>query len=190
MPLIASRAGGAVGGFGGLVTFGVPYLGPFGSYDSLATTTVGSGGASSITFSSIPATYKHLQIRGISKMSSGASLVAQLNSDTGNNYARHYLNGSGSAVAAGANASFSNFFVGTTGNATSTFGASVIDILDYANTNKYKTSRSFSGADANGSGFVQFFSGLWMNTAAVTTITISGDSNFQEYSSFSLYGVK
>ena len=123
-------------------------------------------------------------------MSSGASLVAQLNSDTGSNYARHYLNGNGSSVGVGANASFSNFFVGTTGNATSTFGASVIDILDYANTNKYTTSRSLSGADANGSGFVQFFSGLWMNTAAVTTITITGDSNFDQYSQFALYGIK
>jgi hypothetical protein len=160
------------------------------SFDSIATVTVGSGGSSTISFSSIPSTYKHLQIRGISKMSSGASLYAQLNSDTGNNYARHYLNGNGATVGAGANASFSNFFVGTTGTATSTFGANVIDILDYANTNKYTTSRSLSGADANGSGYVQFFSGLWMNTAAVTTITITGDSNFQEYSSFALYGIK
>jgi hypothetical protein len=117
-------------------------------------------------------------------------LYAQLNSDTGSNYARHFLNGDGSTAAAGANSSFSNFFVGTTGNAASTFGANVIDILDYANTNKYTTSRSLSGMDANGSGYVQFFSGLWMNTAAVTTITITGDSNFQEYSSFALYGIK
>lgn len=123
-------------------------------------------------------------------MSSGASLYMQLNSDTGSNYARHYLNGNGSTTGAGGNSSFTNMFVGTTANATSTFGASIIDVLDYANTNKYKTSRALSGADANGSGFVQFMSGLWMNTAAVSTITITGDSNFDQYSSFALYGVK
>lgn len=163
---------------------------PSGAYDSIATVTVGGGGSSSISFTSIPATYTHLQIRGISKMSSGASLYMQLNSDTGSNYARHYLNGNGSTVGAGANSSFTNMFAGTTANATSTFGANVIDILDYTNTNKYTTSRSLSGADSNGSGFVQFFSGLWMNTAAVTTITITGDSNFDQYSQFALYGIK
>lgn len=163
---------------------------PSGAYDSIATTTVGAGGASSITFTSIPSTYTHLQIRGISKMSSGASLYMQLNSDTGSNYARHYLNGNGSTVGAGANSSFTNMFAGTTANATSTFGASIIDILDYTNTNKYTTTRSLSGADANGSGYVQFFSGLWMNTAAVSSITITGDSNFDQYSSFALYGIK
>jgi hypothetical protein len=160
------------------------------SYDSISTVTVGAGGAASITFSSIPSTYTHLQIRGISKMSSGASLYMQLNSDTGSNYARHYFNGNGSAAGAGGNSSFTNMFVGSTGTATSTFGANVIDILDYTNTNKYTTSRSLSGADANGSGFMQVMSGLWINTAAVSTITILGDSNFQEYSSFALYGIK
>lgn len=161
-----------------------------GDFESIASVTVGSGGSSSISFTSIPSTYKHLQVRGISKMSSGASLYMQLNSDTGSNYARHYLNGNGSTTGAGGNSSFTNMFVGTTANATSTFGASIIDVLDYANTNKYKTSRALSGADANGSGFVQFMSGLWMNTAAVSTITITGDSNFDQYSSFALYGVK
>jgi hypothetical protein len=160
------------------------------SYESISTVTVGAGGASSIVFNSIPATYTHLQIRGISKMSSGASLYGQLNSDTGSNYARHYINGSGSGAASGGNSSFSNMFFGSTANATSTFGANIIDILDYTNTNKYKTTRSLSGNDANGSGFVQFMSGLWMNTAAVTTITITGDSNFDQYSSFALYGIK
>lgn len=36
---------------------------PSTDYDSIATTTVGAGGAASITFSSIPSTYQHLQIR-------------------------------------------------------------------------------------------------------------------------------
>jgi hypothetical protein len=189
MPIIAGRASAAYGaGFSRVVT--AAYAGPFGAYDSIATTTVGASGASSVTFANIPSTYKHLQIRATSKMSSGASLFMQLNSDAGSNYARHFVNGSGSSVGVGGNANFTNMFAGTTANATSTFGVSIIDILDYTTTNKYTTTRSFSGADANGSGFVQFMSGLWLNTAAVTTITITGESNFQEYTSFALYGVK
>jgi hypothetical protein len=156
-----------------------------------------STAASSVTFSSIPQTYTHLQIRGICKTTTSGSNIASIggrfNSDTGSNYAKHFLNGSGSAGASGGSASQTSMFFGTESPAgpTSVFASNVIDILDYANTNKYKTTRSFSGADQNGSGFVQFMSGLWMNTVAVTSITIlAGVDNFDQYSSFALYGIK
>jgi len=70
---------------------------------------------------------------------------------------------------------------------------SVIDILDYANANKYKTIRSLSGTDYNNSnGRLFYSSGNWRSTSAVTTITLTNDSgtNFTQYSSFALYGVK
>ena len=72
------------------------------SYESISTVTVGSGGAADVTFSSIPATYKHLQIRGISRNSgSGISIGrVRFNSDTGTNYARHTLEGDGSSAGA------------------------------------------------------------------------------------------
>jgi hypothetical protein len=67
----------------------------------------------------------------------------------------------------------------------------VIDILDYANVNKYTTIRVLGGADLNGSGAINLVSGLWMNTAAVTSFLISADSgNLAQYSSFALYGIK
>ena len=167
------------------------------AYESISTVTVGSGGAATVTFSSIPATYSHLQVRAICKTTAATSNVnsifGQFNSDTGSNYARHFLNGSGSAAGAGGAASQTSVFFGTgiEAGVTSVFAANVIDILDYANTNKYKTTRSLSGADTNGGGFVQFMSGLWMNTAAVTSITILPNSdNFIQYSSFALYGIK
>jgi hypothetical protein len=167
------------------------------SYESIATTTVGAGGSASITFSSIPATYTHLQIRAFCKCTTAdsnvQSIFGQFNSDTGSNYARHFINGSGSAVGTNGYASQTSMFFGTNinANATSVFAANVIDILDYANTNKYKTTRSLSGVDNNGTGYVQFMSGLWMNTAAVTSITILPNSdNFAQYSSFALYGIK
>jgi hypothetical protein len=72
----------------------------------------------------------------------------------------------------------------------SVFGGIVIDILDYANTNKYKTMRTLSGYDANGSGNVGLFSGLWMNTAAVTSINLlTFYDQYATYSSFALYGI-
>jgi hypothetical protein len=70
--------------------------------------------------------------------------------------------------------------------------AIVADIFDYTNTSKYTTMRTLAGCDTNGNGEMGFKSGLWMNTNAVTTITIvnNDSSNFSQYSSFALYGIK
>jgi hypothetical protein len=169
------------------------------SYESISTVTVGSGGSSSITFSSIPSTYKHLQIRGIARSdqaSTGQSaLWVQFNSDTGSNYSWHRLYGNGSSAAAGAGTSTTWMLAGIgayASNPANEFGASVIDVLDYQNTSKYKTVRGLTGEDENGAGYVGLHSGLWMNTAAVSTITIQPGSpyNWVQYSSFALYGIK
>jgi len=167
-----------------------------GAYDSIATTTVSTATAS-ITFSSIPATYTHLQIRGIGRINQAADTAGaaiRLNSDTGSNYANHWVYGEGStpAVLSQASTTMGRFPQMGGDNYTSSFGAAIIDILDYANTSKYKTIRSIGGADVNASGFVGFESSLWMNTAAVTTITLFSSSslNWQQYSSFALYGIK
>lgn len=167
-------------------------------YDSIATTTVGGGGAASITFSSIPATYRHLQVRCLMR-SAGASanLTMQINGDTTNNYTYHVLYGDGSTVtAAGAGTGLPYNFTGympVSSSTASAFGTAVTDILDYANTSKYKTTRSLTGADMNGSGLVELASGLWLSTSAVTSLVFKvsdGASNFAQYSSFALYGIK
>jgi hypothetical protein len=163
------------------------------SYESIATTNVGSGGTSTITFSSIPATYQHLQLRYINATSTVyQNLVFRLNSDSGSNYAWHRILGTGSTVTADSvSPSTTSMDIGRSGNTSTAFAAGVFDLLDYANTNKYKTCRSLYGTDGNGAGAVFFASGLWMNTAAVTTITItSAAGNFVQYSSFALYGIK
>jgi hypothetical protein len=170
-----------------------------GDYESIATVTVGSGGSASVTFSSIPATYTHLQIRALSRSdrasSAGDGMLVQLNSDTGTNYSYHYIQGDGSSATSGADTSVTSMIIPRSGSASQTsgiFGVTVLDLLDYANTNKYKTLRTLGGNDANGSGIVALFSGLWRSTSAVTSITIDQQNgpNFVEYSSFALYGIK
>ena len=166
-----------------------------GDYESIATTTVGSGGTTNITFSSIPATYKHLQIRGIARSNGIAdNTVIQFNSDTGNNYATHYLLGNGTAAIAGAETTQARFYVDVLAlNASGAmWSGDVIDILDYANTNKYKTVRALAGQDLNGSGTVWLASGLWQSTTAITSIKLftNGVGNFAEYTTFALYGIK
>jgi hypothetical protein len=169
-----------------------------GSYESIATVTVGSSGSSTITFSSIPSTFTHLQLRAIARSARTEPedyVYLRFNSDTGNNYAWHDMEGSGSSLTAQAvssTAQIFTLFITTANSSANIFGAGVIDILDYANTNKYKTVRTLSGDDKNGSGYVVFGSGLWQNTNAVSTITLTnhGATNFQQYSSFALYGIK
>ena len=164
-----------------------------GNYDALSTVTVPSGGLSSITFAGIPTTgYSHLQVRVSAALVSGNQLCRmELNSDTTTtNYYTHALEGDGSTAYAYSGNIFPYVFAAAGG--TTYFSGAVIDILEYANTNKYKTIRSLYGYDANGSGGVSLFSGLWKNTNATTTIKIYPNygANFSEYSSFALYGVK
>ena len=170
---------------------------PSGAYDSIATTTVGAGGASSITFSSIPSNYTHLQIRVLardSRANSATNLVIQFNGDTAANYADHVLYGNSTSAVAGADVSqTSAVAIRVAGNnaASNCFGAGVIDILDYANTSKYKTMRSLSGFEDNSSGQIWLISGLWISTSAVTSITIAPTTSpILQYSSFALYGIK
>jgi len=169
------------------------------SYESIATVIVGSGGQSSVSFTSIPTTYTHLQIRGIVRkaFSSGTTaLKANFNSDTGMNYTNHQLYGNGSSAGADGNATgtYSNmpFFAIATQQSDTAYGAFVVDILDYRNSNKYKTIRSFAGYETNSVGFINLASSLWLSTSAITSITLAtyASGNIDQYSKFALYGLR
>ncbi len=166
-------------------------------FESIATVNVGAGGSSSITFSSIPSTYAHLQIRGIARSTNSVTSVnisLQFNGVTSSSYAWHWIYGDGSSAVASSNSNTTLAYVARGAGASassSIFGAAVIDILDYANTNKTKTVRALSGHDNNGSGYAWFASGLFNSTNAISSITMNvQDGNFAQYSSFALYGIK
>jgi hypothetical protein len=113
----------------------------------------------------------------------------RFNSDTGSNYATHRFYGNGGSVAAGANTTSSKIDFFGRSNTGASFA--VIDILDYASTNKYKTSRSLSGWDSNGSGFLEFTSGLWQSTSAINSITFFPQvGTFAAGTHAALYGIK
>ena len=175
-----------------------------GEFYPIATVTVGSGGASSIEFTSIPGTYQHLQIRGIFKSTNAASSANQmkvrLNADSGTNYSQHYLLGTGASASAGGAASQTSGeagyipFTSNFGYSTDRFGAAVIDLLDYANTSKNTTTRSFWGFDFNfdGStpGWVGLSSSAWLSSSAVTSITFTTTNNFAQFTTAALYGLR
>jgi hypothetical protein len=170
---------------------------PFGSFESIATYTVGGTAQDSIEFTSIPATFTHLQLRYIartdrpSEPDDGFSI--QFNGDTtAANYKNHYLAGSGTLTYGGNDPEINVPYVGATNSAASIFGIGICDILDYRNTNRNTTVRILGGHDRNGGGWVALNSGLWINTAAVTSLKIQTNAlgNFIQHSSFALYGIK
>lgn len=168
------------------------------SYESIATTTVGAGGTSTITFSSIPSTYTHLQIRAIARTNVTTDsdfLVVKFNSDGGNNYSAHQIRGNGSNVAVEKWTSYSSMVIQRTATdlySSNIFSGYIIDVLDYQNANKYKTTKSFGAWDSNGSGEIWFNSGNWMSTSAINSITITSvyGASYNQYSQFALYGIK
>ena len=165
------------------------------SYDSIAS--VQPTGVSSITFSSIPSTYKHLQIRVSSVTASGgAHLRIRPNNDTGANYSTHTLAGDGTSFA-GANP-FGNAadagFVMRTNQVGGIPGFAVIDIIDYTSTAKRKTVKYLSGHNSNGAtvGYMVLGDFAWNNTAAISSLVIntSSGTNFDIGCTISLYGIK
>lgn len=164
------------------------------AYESIATAT-GTGSSGTITFSSIPSTYTHLQIRmTCNDSNNGNYLQMKANNDgSASNYVRHFLAGNGSAVSAGGTASgtYASWLDSTYGGySTNTNSVKIIDILDYASTTKNKTFRGFFGYDQNGAGDVIISSGLWLSTSAITRIDIIDGTNFTTGSTFALYGIK
>lgn len=195
MPLITTLAGASARGYGGLLaSAAMP------AFESIATYTVGAGGISSFSFTSIPQTYSHLQIRGIGKDKKTTvgwqDLELRFNSDGGLNYNSHGFSGNGSTTSADWSGNtniiqIANALPTSATGETSMFGGCIIDILDYSNANKYTTTRALFGWDKNTSGQARFHSGLWRSTAAITAIRLSsaGDG-FAQYTTFALYGIK
>lgn len=160
------------------------------AYESISTVTVSSS-VSSVTFSSIPSGYKHLQVRGIVLTSGATNPGFQFNGDTGTTYTSHHLWGTGSTAAANnqSGSSLNNY------NPSASYpSAFIMDILDYTSTTKNKASKTIAGSNTNGgTQEVAIWSGLYFPTtpAAITSITFLGNgANFTNNSRFALYGIK
>jgi len=181
-----------------------------GDYESIATVTVGGGGSSSISFTSIPSTYTHLQIRAYIRNTAASGPRAnglQINGITANSYRWHYLLGNGATASASSGTQVDTPYALYFGespsdnNLSNNFSPMIIDILDYTNTNKNKTLRCLTGFDANGTapsgnpgneaGKLFFASGLFNSTNAITSLTFTPQAGtYAQYTQFALYGIK
>ena len=171
------------------------------TFELIASSTVGSSGAASIDFTSIPSTYTDLVVK-LSARTADTGLVFDgvllaFNGSTSSYSYKSIYGGypSSSSTASGGGSSISNIpgQYGSTNLATSnTFGSVDIYIPNYAGSN-YKSTSGDSVAENNGSAnIIAMNAGLWSNTAAITSIKLTTNStyNFAQHSSAYLYGVK
>jgi len=167
------------------------------SYTAIATTSAPSGTLGGITFINIPQKYRSLQLRlfmrSVNTGGAYGTIYTGFNGDTfaANNYWNHTMQGDGSSVnLAGAVGQQVNVITIPWNSVTSgNFATVVIDLVDYADTNKYKTVRYLVGWEANGTGRAGVGSAVWQNFAPISSIYMSPDGGWAQYSHAALYGI-
>lgn len=172
----------------------------------IASLTLSSNGA--FLFTNIPQTFTHLQLRIFSRSvgtTSNTLIGSQLNNDyTSGNYSfgSHYLRSDGSSATGSTAQSFLGFgsgpngagfgFVSGASSTSNVFASHIVDLLDYTNTNKFKTWRSIGGFDSNGAGNIALSSGYWNQTTAINRINVGNyfdPFTFVAGSRCDLYGI-
>ena len=153
----------------------------------------GTGAAGSFSFTSIPQTFTHLQLRIYGRSYQANNTVyTYFNGDAAStNYPQHQLYGTGAAVYSSGAASqpYMQFpyWVAQSTDLANAYSNVIIDVLDYTNTNKNKTVRAIAGYDINGSGYAGLYSAAWLSTAAITSWTLT--PGFSTGSVAVLYGI-
>lgn len=164
------------------------------TYEPIATTTITTS-TSSFNFNSISGSYTDLVLvaSNVTSTSAGGWLSIRFNSDSGTNYsfAEMYGNGTSASSFKATNASSIPIDYNVTAGVNHTGFISVLNIMNYANTNSYTTVlvRENNASDPSfpGSGAIV---GLWRNTTAITSITVVANiANFNA-GTFTLYGIK
>jgi hypothetical protein len=170
-----------------------------GSYEWIASA-YGTGSNTVLSLSSIPSTYKHLQIRanlttnGLGGTNAFGGWFTFNNNTSG--YSDHSMYGQGSNPPQSYNVtSRANMGLVTYSTNTSYTATNIVDILDYANTSKVKMAKALQGIDNNSNGICNYGTGLWDNTSAITSIQVYLNSGFGTHyfttnASVHLYGIK
>lgn len=165
---------------------------------SLATATITSAGAN-ITFSGIPQTYKHLELRVLGRSTNSGTACDEIRMrlgngsiDSGSNYSWQHLYGSGTSASAtyDINTSFMRIgFVSRDGNNSNLFQTTIIRIADYTSTKRKVVTGISGGANSGSQAIAAICDGLWNNTSAITDIGLYTELNWQVGSYVTLYGV-
>ena len=168
------------------------------TFKKIAIVTVGAGGASSIEFTSIPNTYSDLlvvlSVRTSKAGSYTGSFAMQFNGDTGSNYTNRDLYGTGSVAGSASTVNAAGYFnegaVDSAGNTAGIFSVNSIYIPKYLSSQRKSFSSDFTAEDISTAAYAIMTSGIWTGTSAITSIKFISDSNWAQYSTATLYGIK
>jgi len=163
----------------------------------LISTAFGTGSSGVIEFTSIPSTYRHLQIRYSAKnTSTNNAMGIRMNGVTTSSYGRSRMTSTGGAsllhesLGGQTIINLPESVQTTTG--TGFVSGGVIEILDYTSTTKNTTIEALTGSIVDGSvRRFHFISGLFADTPAISSISFVASANsFATISRFSLYGIR
>lgn len=170
------------------------------TYQAIATVTVGSGGASSVTFSNIPQTYTDLVLfmsarTNLNTSQRYSNMIIRPNGSTTNLSDKNLFTIDGATVGSGVDNN--DLVAGQAANdslTANTFGNSVCYIPNYTGSNNKSTSMDGVNENNATAAAVLFFAGLWQNSAAITSLDIlpltGSGTSINQYSTFYLYGIK
>jgi hypothetical protein len=158
------------------------------TYEKIATTTLGTAGTS-ITFSSIPATYTDLRVVWVGVTSSAADITLRYNNDSASNYSQTYLDGTGTSAISGRLTSQTRIYLFPNGGTSTTIPSLyAFDVFSYAGST-FKTMLQESSGDKNGSGGVDRSVGLYRSTSAINRIDLLSNHNMSIGTIATLYGI-
>ena len=167
------------------------------TFTKIASVSVGSGGASSIDFTSIPSTYTDLCVKLSGRLTSAAvtqTLTVQFNGST-SSYSSIQVRGNGTAASSVSNASGTDEInlgelTAATGTA-STFGSVDLYVPNYAGSSNKSVSADAVSENNGTLAWSMLTAGLLSNTAAITSIKfLPSGGDFAQYSTATLYGIK
>ena len=165
------------------------------TFSLIASNTVGSGGAATISFSSIPNTYTDLCLKlSLRSYTSGTSRALNItfNNNTGANYSTKFAYGYASGTAVGGTSGETSMYVGLYGGTsylTNTFSNIELYLPNYLSSSNKSISSDSVVENSSTTNYVAFWAGVWSQTTAISSIEILGSTNFVQYSTAHLYGI-
>jgi hypothetical protein len=169
------------------------------TFTKIASVTVGSGGAATIDFTSIPSTYTDLQLFVSARFNAsldagtGAAFCKMTFNASASNYSNRFLTGDGSTVGSNNNTNPPNFPAAGTNQTSNTFGNTSIYIPNYAGSNNKSISLDVVNENNATTAYAVLRASLWSDNSAITSIKLeelATGANFLQYSTATLYGIK
>lgn len=163
------------------------------TYQAIASVTVGAGGAASMVFSSIPATFTDLCVKFSARnTSTGQYAFYRFNNDATSVYSARILTGDGTSVTSISNTFSGNIAnISTSTDTANTFGNGEIHIPNYTSSNLKSSSVDAVNENNATLAYANFTANLWSNTAAINRIDLLPTAGtFAQHSTATLYGIK